>query len=443
MPRTKAPPQYLLHKPSGRARVRLNGRDIYLGVHGTPESREAYHRIVAAWEKNGRDAPPNDVDLTVREVALRADQQARGGTDLSVNELVLGFIEHAAAYYVKNGRPTSEVLSIKLAMKPLVTLYGRMPGAEFSPLKLKAVREKMVEAKLSRGTVNKRVECIRRMFKWTVEHELVRGEVYHALQAVAGLRRGRTEARETEPVRPVAESHVETILPHVSEQVRAMLRLQLITGMRPGEVIRMRAADLDMPGKLWAYTPSSHKTEHLGRRREIPLGPKAQEIIQPFLTLDRDKFLFSPAEAEAERSGQRRLERKTPMTPSQASRKRNAKRLRPPRDHYTVPSYRRAIGRACDAAFPPPEGLRPQEKETKSAWLQRLKANGHFDEMRAWRRANRFHPNQLRHAFATRVRKAHGIEVARVLLGHADISTTEIYAERDAEIARRVAAKIG
>jgi len=45
--------------------------------------------------------------------------------------------------------------------------------------------------------------------------------------------------------------------------------------------------------------------------------------------------------------------------------------------------------------------------------------------------------------FATKVRKAHGLEAAQVLLGHARADVTQVYAERNEELAREVAGKIG
>ena len=41
------PPAYRLHKSSGRARVIVAGRQIYLGPYGSPESREKYARLIA------------------------------------------------------------------------------------------------------------------------------------------------------------------------------------------------------------------------------------------------------------------------------------------------------------------------------------------------------------------------------------------------------------
>ncbi|QDT14610.1 tyrosine-type recombinase/integrase [Alienimonas californiensis] len=52
--------------------------------------------------------------------------------------------------------------------------------------------------------------------------------------------------------------------------------------------------------------------------------------------------------------------------------------------------------------------------------------------------ACRWSPNQLRHTCATQLRAKYGIELTRTVLGHSDIGTSEIYAERDLAAAERV-----
>ena len=54
------------------------------------------------------------------------------------------------------------------------------------------------------------------MFSWAVEEELVPGSIMHALREVKGLRRGKTDARETEPVKPVPDENVDAVRQHVS-----------------------------------------------------------------------------------------------------------------------------------------------------------------------------------------------------------------------------------
>src|SRR5262249_38697278 len=145
---------------------------------------------------------------------------------------------------------------------PLRLQYGTTLARDFGPLALKGVRQAMISAGLCRTEVNRRCRIVVRCFKWAVENELVPPSVHHGLRAVSGLKKGRSEAREREPVRPVPEAFVEAVRPFVSRQVWAMIELQRLTGARPGEITVMRALDLDTSGRVWVYTPAGHKTEH-------------------------------------------------------------------------------------------------------------------------------------------------------------------------------------
>ncbi len=49
----------------------------------------------------------------------------------------------------------------------------------------------------------------------------------------------------------------------------------------------------------------------------------------------------------------------------------------------------------------------------------------------------------MRHSAATAIRARFGLEAAQVVLGHAKADTTEIYAEKDAGLAMRIAAEAG
>src|SRR4051794_34532536 len=108
---------------------------------------------------------------------------------------------------------------------------------------------------------------------------------------------------------------VEAIQPHISRQVWAMIQLQLLTGARSGEICMMRTCDIDTKGRVWCYVPSTHKTEGYGRERRVYLGPKAIEIVKPWLRAELGAYLFSPAEAMTEKRAGQREQRKTPVQP--------------------------------------------------------------------------------------------------------------------------------
>jgi integrase len=54
-----------------------------------------------------------------------------------------------------------------------------------------------------------------------------------------------------------------------------------------------------------------------------------------------------------------------------------------------------------------------------------------------------WHPHQLRHSAATRLRKEFGLDVARVILGHSSPAVTEVYADPDREKALNAMGQIG
>lgn len=337
---------------------------------------------------------------------------------LTVNHVLLAYLKHAGEYYVdRSGKPTSELSEIKYSLKPVRNLYGRAPATDFGPLALKAVREWMLDQDWSRKTVNNRVDRIKRAFRWAVAEELVPPSVYEAMRTVPGLRAGRTRARETDPVKPVPRALVDAVLPYLAPPVVAMVELQWLTGMRPGEVVIMWACDLDTTADVWLYRPSDHKTAWRGQERVVPLGPRAQEIVKRFLTTSTTAYLFSPTNAEAWRSQSRRLRRKTPMTPSQAKRKPKAHPKRAKRERYDTSSYRKAISYAVRAA----NRKRKEEEPEIPNWS----------------------PLQLRHSRATEIRRKFGLEAAQVTLGHTRADVTQVYAERDLTAAIRVAKDIG
>lgn len=97
-----------------------------------------------------------------------------------------------------------------------------------------------------------------------------------------------------------------------------MVRVQRLTGMRPQEVVLMRAADIDMSDPTcWIYRPERHKSEHHEREREIFIGPRARELLRPYLDVAPTGYLFSPRRAEEQRRMNQRARRKSPLTPSQ------------------------------------------------------------------------------------------------------------------------------
>jgi integrase len=217
------------------------------------------------------------------------------------------------------------------------------------------------------------------------------------------------------PVKPVARVVVEDTLPLLRPMQADMVRLQLETGMRPGELVVMRPCDIDTSGPVWLYRPPSHKTAHHGHERIVPIGPKGQAIIRRYLTTDTQAYLFSPRQNMEERSVTLRLNRKTPVQPSQQDRRKMHPK-RQPGDSYTTDQYRRAIAEAIER---------------------------HNEDKPEPERIPHWFPHQLRHLRALELKREAGLDVARAVLGHRSPVMTEHYATLDIAKGVEVMSRIG
>ncbi len=378
-------PSFRIHKASKQAFVELNGHRHYLGRHDTPEARRKYAQLLAEWEANGRRLPVAPEEITIAELIDR-------------------YWEHCEQHYrFPDGTPTSSQWHIKRALRTVRELFGEMLVVDFGPLALRVVRQKLIDEGLCRRPVNHYIGLIRQMFKWGASFQIVPITVYQSLATIDGLRYGRSEAKETEPVRPVPVEHIEKVIAAVPRPIQALIMLQLYTAARPGEVVGLRAIDVDTSGPVWTAVIHKHKLSYRQTERVLYFGPKAQTILLEFMgKRPLNAPLFSPKDADAERNTLCLKRRQ----PNQKPTPRKTDRVI--RDGYDRDSYRRVIYRTCIKLGIP-----------------------------VW------HPHQLRHNSATEIRRGFGVEAAQVVLGHSRVDTTEIYAETNTARAIEVAAQIG
>lgn len=382
-------PSYCHHKGTNQAYIRLAGKVHYLGPYDSPESKERYRRLKGEWL------------LNPEAFEIRKQAPSDGPT---MAELCLAYLEFARSYYAG----TKESEHFRRAIQAISELYATLPAAEFGAVEFKACITWLNDGSRSRSFINAQAKRLRRMVKWGVSEKLVPVTVHQELECVALLKRGKSQARETEPVKPVPAGVVEKTIAAMPPVVADMVRLQLLLGCRPGELCKLRPKHVDRSaGEVWEIRLSEHKTAHHGHERTIYVGPKAQAILAKYLLRDQDTPCFSPAEADRQRY-------------------KGKPGRRTAGDEYDTSSYGKAIAYGCRRAFPPPKEIRSDAKAVK-----------------AWHVAHRWSPNQLRHSRATEVRKLYGLEAAASVLGHSEVGVTQIYAEQDRERAVQVAREVG
>ena len=272
-------PTYGHHKASGQARCYVNGKSIYLGPYGSPDSRRKFGELIA---RIGSGIP----------LEKKSSSEKQPDLGPSIAEIILAFWKHAEQHYLKNGKETSEISCYRSCLKVLKELYGMTPAKNFGPLALKAVRSKMVELGWARGNINIMIGRVRRVFKFAVENEMIEVSVLSALQAVQPLLAGRTEAHDNPKRHAVDQDKIEAVKSRVRPLVRDLIDLQVLTGARSGELLGLTTGMIDRSGQTWRAVITDHKTVHHGQVRMIPFGPKAQLILTKYLQADQAKRLF-------------------------------------------------------------------------------------------------------------------------------------------------------
>jgi integrase len=433
--KTSWPPKLKNHR--GRARLRWT------------RGQKEYDFICGPWDEE-KDEP----SLEAQKQRLRILEEVEAGRDPklafvsrrltpTVAELALAYGKHCQANYNEK-----QMQRVRTALRLAVAALGRVTTADVNSRSLERVRDAalahrycarcrrdeqgcrahaeaqamamaesprtpsgevrriqcaggFVPRPLTRHYVNLLVGVVRRMFRWGLKEGMVPPDVVTSLGAVEDLKPGaRCPAPDRPAVRPVADGVVEATLPHLPPVVADMVRVQRLSGARPGEVCVMRGCDVERPGLLadngaavWLYRLGAHKGQWRGKGRVVKLGPRAQEVIRQYLEgRPPEAYLFSPRETvELLRAARRARAKKMPA----ATRKKAGPKCAPG-DRYTTHSYGRAVREACRKAGLP-----------------------------------HWHPHQLRHSAATEAYTREGRDTSMAFLGHESASANAGYSEAD------------
>lgn len=400
--RHSIPRPTIFTNPSGQKYIRVRfplGHGKYDTQYFGAESQEGYRAATEAIQH-----------WVTKDAAIKP----RSG--LTVGEIVIAYLKHAKEYY--QPRPGSTHSSqndrVNIAMKYLAEHAGEKAVEDFGPVALSEVRNKMIESGKCRSYVNYLVSCILRAFRWAVSKELASVDVHIRLATLEHLKKGRSKAVEGPgKTKTIPVEHIEAAIPYLPEPVAGMVMLQLLTGMRPGEVLLVRAGDItkdgpvvDVDGKkvqTWQYKPQVFKGDHRDDteiEETVALGEKCKAILGPLLerAAGPEAYLFP---SDRYRTRQAFLF-KDIMCGAGAVKCGAGK-------PYTISGYCQACKRACKAAGVP-------------EWT----------------------PKRLRHTRATELRRLFkDADAAQAVLRHRHISTTERYAHLQMERAAEVMARVG
>lgn len=384
-------------KADGRQFVKCRatgGKPLYFGKKGDPQTLAKY----GEWLKRFAMSP------------TKAEPSKSSGVDRPISSLIAMYLSEMRLKHTKEGELKRHFRNICDGLQHLEALHGSEFANEFTGRKLKDVMHAMNHDGLCRKVINKRLGLIKAFWKWCAlnsEQTGVHQEFMGRLMTVEGFSKGTYNTRESQEVMAVSLDVVEATLPFLDPVVASMVRTQLFTGMRSGEVCQVRMGDIEIHGDSRIFKPDRHKGQWINGMRAVLLPPIALEILEPFFRPGEPMaYLFSPQDAERFRLATREPKpRKSKCFPSEKRRmalekSRRTRLWETKPECYTTKSYYRAIYHAIH---------------------ERAPAAGVTIEH--WK------PHQIRHATVNQVQRATNgnVQTAQRYVGHKDMATTATY----------------
>jgi integrase len=335
--------------------------------------------------------------------AIRANRFDRRGLHASVEVVPaaapsLTFREFAAVYKERHveAKALSLAKTIDYRLKPFIEHFGDRPLDEIRTSDVDDLIAKMKAPRVIAGrervlkpaSINRAIQLLRHMFNWAVEREHIDRTPF-----TKGTRKLITlEEEDNVRKRRISEDEEQRLLAVAPPMLRSMMIAALDTGMRRGEMLELRFADIDWSGGVLVLRGETTKS---GKGRQVPISTARLRAVLEWLRLDGngddkadDTVVFSDETGNP------------------------------------VGSFRRAWENAVLKAH----GIKP-------VWVKG-KPSGR--KQRGWKELSAeckeafvkidLHWHDFRHEYASRlVDRGVPLSIVRDLLGHASIETTERY----------------
>lgn len=207
-----------------------------------------------------------------RDPQEQRDQQHDAGRKLREERRLAPTVEILITEYIeKHAKPTkrSWYEDERILNKDALVAWRSIKVADIKKRDVVLLLESIIE-RGSPGSANNNFKIIRKMFRFAVQRDIIAHSPCDGVVMPAPLNRGDRVLNETE-IKTLWHS-LDTC--HASLEVRAAIRLILVTAQRPGEVIGMHTSEID--GHWWTIPAERSKNKKAHR---VFLTGTALELI--------------------------------------------------------------------------------------------------------------------------------------------------------------------
>lgn len=268
------------------------GKKVYkeLGPYPAISLIEARNKAILLRAELLRGVDPKADERRATESRVKADEESRRREEAEARALtVAGLIDE---YLEKHAKPNKRgwAEDKRILEHDALKVWGKRRAEDITKRDVVLLLERIVE-RGSPGSANNNFKIIRKMFSFAVERDILKMSPCIGVKMPAPL---------VTKDRALSEQEIATFWNsletcHVSDEIKRALRLILVTGQRPGEVIGMHVNEID--GRWWTIPAERSKNK---RAHRVYLTKTALELIGD--TTGKGYIFPSPRSEEATKS---------------------------------------------------------------------------------------------------------------------------------------------
>jgi integrase len=228
-----------------------------------------------------------------KDPALEQKQEKTHHRDSSsVEQLIDEYIEKWAKKRKRSWKEDERLLNKEIKPK-----WGKRKAKDITKRDVVLLLEGIVE----RGApiaANRAFACIRRMFNFAVERDLINTTPCLSIKA---------PAKENQRDRCLTQEEIKSLweqidTAYMSEPTKLALKLQLVTAQRKGEILAAEWHEINFDGQLWIIPQNKAKN---GIEHRVPLSTLALELLTQLKKITgKSRWLFPSATSKLHMRGE-------------------------------------------------------------------------------------------------------------------------------------------
>jgi len=220
--------------------------------------------------KAGRAEGVDPVQVKLEKKTEREDIRKAS----TVDDLIDDYIKKHAKKFKRSWGEDKRLLA-----KDASPMWGKRKAADIKKRDVVLILENIVE-RGSPGTANSFFRCIRKMFNWAVERDILEHSPCDGVKMPAPIITG---------VRTLSETEIKVLwnnldAANISEEVIRAIKMIFVTAQRPGEVIGIHTDEIDADSRWWTIPPERSKNKKAHR---VYLTDSAFEFIGPTTYIEK------------------------------------------------------------------------------------------------------------------------------------------------------------